>query len=106
MVKIMAVLVKLDYLSQEEFNAYWLKSHGPLVRDTLPGLRKYIINTRVKTNKKDWPYNGIAELYFDDVAGVKKAFASEAADKIREDEKKFLKDINWILTEENLIKEM
>lgn len=103
MIKIVATLIKVASFSQEEFSNYWLMSHGPLVRDTLPGLRKYVINTRIEIPNKQWDYDGIAELWFDDIASVKKAFASEAANKIREDERKFLKSINWIMTRENLI---
>lgn len=103
MVKIIATLIKLDGLSHQEFTDYWLNRHGQLVRNTLPGLRKYVINTRVNRPDREWPYDGVSELWFDDVYSIKKAFASKEFELIREDEKKFLKEVVWIMTEENLI---
>jgi len=103
MVKIIATLIKLDVMSHEEFTDYWLNRHGPLVRNTLPGLRKYVINTRVNRLNREWAYDGVSELWFDDVYSIKKAFASNQFEVIREDEKKFLKSVVWIMTEENFI---
>lgn len=93
-------------MSQREFTDYWLTSHGPLVRDILPGLRKYIINTRVDSSSREWAYNGVSELWFDDVYSIKKAFASKEFETILADERKFLKSVDWIMTEENNIMDM
>lgn len=40
-------------VTHDEFNHYWLTHDAPMVREMLPGLRKYVINTRVDSNNPD-----------------------------------------------------
>lgn len=105
MIKVIVVLKKLDSITQEEFNDHWLTIHAPLVSEVLPGLLKYVTNTRVESRNKNrvWDFDGVSELWFEDTESYKKAWQSEGADRIREDEKTFLKSTVWIMTEETLI---
>ena len=44
MYKVIALLRRKPGVTQEEFADYWKHVHAPLVRTTLPGLRKYVLN--------------------------------------------------------------
>ena len=44
MIKLVFCLRRLPHLSREEFQRYWLESHGPLVRQLAPalGVKRYV----------------------------------------------------------------
>jgi uncharacterized protein (TIGR02118 family) len=81
----------------EAFHKYWKESHGPLFsRQTEVKLhvRKY---SQAHTGPKApdgyavAPYDGIAEIWFDDMAGFLGVFASRTyAEVIKPDEEKFV----------------
>ncbi|HEX5938773.1 MAG TPA: EthD family reductase [Dehalococcoidia bacterium] len=52
---------------------YWLNTHAPIV-SKLPGLRKYTVCLAEPAAER--PFDGAAELYFDDIASANTAFAS------------------------------
>ena len=100
MVKIVAFVRKKDDLTQDAFRAYWQDHHAHLVA-ALPGLRKYVQNPALDMGgRREWPYDGVAELWFDDVDAVRAAFESEESARVREDEPNFTKVIDWFLATE------
>jgi len=62
-------------LSQSLFFDWWLGRHRALA-EQLPGLRQYIISLAADT--QEGPFDGMAELWFDDLAAADVAFASPA----------------------------
>jgi len=101
MVKIVAFVRKRDDLTQDAFRAYWQEHHAGVVAK-LPGLRKYVQNPALDMGgRRQWPYDGVAELWFDDVDAVRAAFKSEQSARVREDEPNFTKSVDWLLTTEH-----
>lgn len=98
MIKIVAMLRKKPELSREQFLAYWNGEHPEYVR-RLPGLRRYRQNPAI-SHHKDWPFDGMAELWFDSVKDVAIAYAGPEAEAVFRHEKDFLEDMQWILAEE------
>lgn len=107
MIKLTFCLRRRPDLSAEEFTRYWRDEHGPLVqaRAEALGIRKY---QQVHTlNEPDVhaalqrrnggapaPFDGIAEVWVDDVAafisGAGGEAAKQAARDLLEDERKFI----------------
>jgi uncharacterized protein (TIGR02118 family) len=69
-------------LLRPRFFAWWLGQHRGLA-EQLPGLRQYTISLAV--DAEDGPFDGIAELWFDDLAAADAAFASPAGQTARAD---------------------
>jgi uncharacterized protein (TIGR02118 family) len=100
MVKIVAFVRKRDDMTQDAFRAYWQDHHSKVVA-RLPGLRRYVQNPALDLGgRREWPYDGVAELWFDDVDAVRAAFKSEESTRVREDEPNFTQTIDWLLTTE------
>jgi uncharacterized protein (TIGR02118 family) len=89
MIKLVFCLRRRDDLSREEFQRYWLEQHGPLVRshaDVL-GIRRYVqvhsiddgISLAVAGPRNPpAPFDGVAELWFDDLEALAAAGSTEA----------------------------
>ena len=77
MYKVIALLRRKPGVTEEEFADYWKHVHAPLVRTTLPGLRKYVLNF-VEAGRGGEPpaYDGMVELHFDDRAAADRALSS------------------------------
>lgn len=74
-IKFIANLVKHPSMTEAEFVGYWRHTHVPLARG-LPGLRRYVISPVVGAPDGARPYDGVAELWFDDVESFRASFAS------------------------------
>jgi len=101
MIKVVAVIRRRADLDRDEFLRLWQREHPPLVLQ-LPGLRAYRQNPAI-AHRSAWPWDGCAELWFDDVAAVRDAFASPAADALRAHEEHFIGDIDWFLATETTV---
>ncbi len=92
-----AFLVRKDDLSHEEFVDHWQHNHTPIARE-ITGVVKY--DTIVPTDPDGQPFDGVAELYFNDIDDLYDALGSEGsrdyeavgemAEKAREDVDNFL----------------
>jgi uncharacterized protein (TIGR02118 family) len=92
----MGLLQKADELSSPDFRKYWREVHGPLAAK-LPGLRRYHQNHVVDRQQRaiEYPrgayeFDGIAELWFDDLPSMNEAFASEEGQKLSSDVPNFI----------------
>lgn len=87
MIKMVDLLVRKEGWSHDEFVEYWYKEHSPIAKE-LPGLRKYV--TSVPRDPSRTEYDGVLELYFDDVDALKAAFDSEVGRRTQEDAAAFI----------------
>jgi uncharacterized protein (TIGR02118 family) len=101
MVKVIALIKRKPGLSREEFLRHWHEAHPAFVRE-LPGLARYRQNHSLE-HRKEWPYDGAAELWVDTVADVAAAFRAPAAGALREHEDEFIGELVWFLAEEHEI---
>lgn len=121
MIKVTFALRRREDLSMEEFHAYWLERHAPLVRRHAQalGIRRYVQSHTVATvldgplraarSLDPEPFDGLAEIYFDSVQAVAGVLATEQGQVIGAelvaDEREFVdldRSLIWI-TEEDLI---
>lgn len=105
MIKLTFCFHRLPHMSREEFQSYWLDTHGPLVKKhahTL-NIRRYLqhhpmddpINDAIKKSRgTPEGFDGVAELWFDSVESMVEPNNSEAGRAamraIREDEVRFI----------------
>lgn len=101
MIKVVAVIRAREGLDREAFLHHWNVEHPAYVR-RLPGVRRYRQNPAIE-HRKDWPFSGMAELWFDSVADVKTAYAGPEAQELFEHEELFLESVQWFLAEEREI---
>lgn len=86
MVKMVVLLVRKDSLSYEQFRTYWEEEHAPLVEE-LPGVQRYV--TSHPTDPEKSAYDGVAEVYFEDIESLGAAFDTEAGDALLADAEEF-----------------
>ena len=96
MTKVIVALVRKDGMSREEFRAYWRDVHGA-IGARMPGVRKYVQN---HVTNDGVPFDGLAEMWFDSMEDMQKAFTSEAAQEAARDVPNFLASQQVILVEE------
>ncbi|MGH7966785.1 MAG: EthD domain-containing protein [Candidatus Binatia bacterium] len=100
MVKLVGCLRRKPNMDAAEFQRYWKEVHGPLVKSVpefFRYVRKYVQGHTLNDPVPGFPpqtspsFDGIAELWFDSVAELGKAFAEPRyLEIIRPDELKFL----------------
>jgi uncharacterized protein (TIGR02118 family) len=74
MYKHVALLVRQAGMSHEEFVTYWQENHTPIARE-IKGVTRYATVEPVDAAAAE--YDGIAELYFDDLDALYDALGSE-----------------------------
>ncbi len=105
MIKLVFCLRRLSHLSREEFQRYWLDSHGPLVRQLAPalGVKRYVqVHTVTSTFSEAMrrhrgapeDFDGVAELWWSSVDDFARAGATkegrDAGRRLLEDERRFI----------------
>ncbi len=106
MLKLMFCLHRLPHLSVEEFQDYWYNQHGPLVRSVADvlNIRRYVQSHTLADPRLGStadaracvvpPYDGVAELWFDDVESILASGRTQAGRAagllLLEDERKFI----------------
>lgn len=105
MIKFVMCCTRNPKMSREEFQDYWLNSHGPFFMKfaELHKAKKYVqshtldtpVNQSLIDSRGMQPeYDGVAEVYFDSVEAFMNAMSSEEGQKLGsallEDENKFI----------------
>lgn len=120
MIKLVYIVRKRDEIPFRDFSAYWLETHGPLVRGFAKAMRarKYVQSHTVApetggtlAQSRGMPpgFDGITEVWWDSVEDLNAGFATpegrEAGRVLTEDEARFidLKRSHIFLTEEHAI---
>ncbi|NHN40866.1 EthD family reductase [Halorubellus sp. JP-L1] len=88
MIKLVNMLVRADDLTHEEFVDYWYDEHVPLAKG-LPHAKKYA--TSVPTDPDRSEYDGVVELYFEDMGDLQAAFESDVGEAVQADLAEFAK---------------
>jgi uncharacterized protein (TIGR02118 family) len=90
MIKMMFLVHRRSDLDSEAFRKYWRETHSRFARN-IPGLRKYIQHHALPNlDGSPPPYDGIAELWWDDQEAMENAFASLEGQAVLADLKNFL----------------
>lgn len=105
MIKLSFCLRRKPDLTREEFQRYWLETHGPLVRKHAPALRirRYVqlhsaddeLNAALRASRGGpEPYDGVAELWWDEredlTAALQSPEGQAAGRELLEDERRFI----------------
>lgn len=76
-------------MSAEDFHKYWRDVHAPIVL-RLPGVTRYVQNRPVAIPGREPPYDGVAEVWFEDLETLRSAHNSEAWQDVIADETNFM----------------
>lgn len=87
MIKLVELLVRREGLTHAEFADYWLNEHSAIA-ERLPGVKKY--TTSLPTDPERSEYDGVLELYFEDMDTLRAVFDSEAGAETLADAEEFL----------------
>jgi uncharacterized protein (TIGR02118 family) len=97
LIKLTAFLTRKPGLNQEQFSAYWRDKHAPLVKSLAPFnslVRRYVQQhpaEGVPTRLPLAPYDGIAEIWFDNLSDTFKLIGNEDfLSVVTKDEENFL----------------
>jgi uncharacterized protein (TIGR02118 family) len=71
-----AFLVRQEGMTHEEFVDHWQTNHTPIARE-IEGVVKY--NQVIPTDPENAEFDGVAELYFDDIEKLYRALGSEGS---------------------------
>lgn len=100
MIKLLVFLKRKKGMSSEDFHKYWTTRHAEIVTavpDFMKYVKRYVQSHNVDNALLDFPggghngFDGMVELWFDDVAAMKAAFETPGyIGTIRPDEPNFL----------------
>jgi len=106
MIKLVYCITKKAGLTDEEFFRYWKSVHGP-IGARIPRLRKLVQSHRLTLpgDKNRPDYDGMAELWFDDVDALLAARQSPEWRASTEDEANFIDQskVAYFVSEEQII---
>jgi len=105
MIKLVYCITKKPGLTYEEFFRYWKHVHGPIGAQ-IPGLRKLVQSHRLAIPGDRSPdYDGVAELWFDDVTAFLAARQSRQWKASSEDEANFIDHsrVAYLVSREHVI---
>lgn len=122
MLRISYLMRRLPHLTLEEFRSYWSEKHpqaAPEDAFSTLGVKRYVQVLPLKTDSRDLvigprtglvePFDGIAELWVEDIAALERDWSTEKAKEyieiFFEDEQNF---IDWtrstiLLSKENIV---
>lgn len=108
MIKVVSLLTRKDGISHEEFVRHWYEIHAPLAM-AVPGIRRYVQSHITETRSRpdipdtDVDVDGIAELWYDDLASFEKAAATPEMKRLTDDGALFIGRIKTYVIEERQI---
>ena len=91
MVKLVYCFARNPDLTLEEFASYWRDVHGPIAA-RIPGIRRLVQSVAVHDSKDAFPpsFDGMAELWFDDLEALVRARSSPEWQASTADEEHFI----------------
>jgi uncharacterized protein (TIGR02118 family) len=108
MVKLVYCITKKANLTDDEFFRYWEHVHGP-IGARIPGVRRMVQSHRVTVpgDKYRPDYDGMVELWFDDLEALLAARQSAEWQAASDDEAEFIDHtrIAYFVTDEHVIVE-
>jgi uncharacterized protein (TIGR02118 family) len=108
MIKVVYCISKKANLTDEEFFHYWKHVHGP-IGARIPRLRKLVQSHRVSVpgDRRQADYDGMAELWFDDMDALLAARQSPEWNASTEDEANFIDHdrVTYFVSEEHIVLE-
>jgi uncharacterized protein (TIGR02118 family) len=106
MVKALSYFKRKPGMPVDDFQGYWRERH-PAVVTRLPGVRRYVqSHTLAQAYGKGEPaWDGIAEVWFDDTAAMRRLAGSAEYEAVRADEARFIDQatMDLLVTEERVI---
>jgi len=105
MIKSLSLLTRKPSMTVEQFRKVWLEEHAPMVH-AVPGVRRYVLSfplaepTRPDVPTSDVKCDAIAELWYDDLASLKKVAASAEMKKVTDNGGRYLGSIKTFVMEE------
>jgi uncharacterized protein (TIGR02118 family) len=104
MIKLVYYITKKPTMTDEAFFDYWKNIHGPIGR-RIPGLRRLVQSHRVHVpgDVRAADFDGMAELWFDDMAALLAARKSPEWRASGEDERNFIDEgkVAYFISEEH-----
>ncbi len=105
MTKVHIWVKKKPDMSVEEFRDHWLNVHAPIARDGYEHLKGYVVNLVTRAPEgQALPYDGVAELSWDDRDGFKADMKSEAAARGTKDLEGFADSSGLLFIEQHVVK--
>ena len=93
MIKLIEIMKRKEGLSLEAFTRHWEETHGPLIKRTVPHMRRYVKNHAFRLpGGGEPPIDGVVEIWYDDFESWRASadwLLGETAREFREREKKF-----------------
>ena len=106
MIKLVYCITKKPGMTDEEFFHYWQHVHGP-IGARIPGVRRLVQSHRIHVpgDARAADFDGVAELWFDDLEALLAARRSPEWRTSGEDEKNFIdhSKVAYFISEEHLI---
>ena len=106
MIKLVYCITRKASLTDKEFFHYWLEIHGP-IGARIPGLRKLVQSHRLTVAGDNHPpdFDGVAELWFDDLQSLRAARQSAEWKISTQDEANFIDHtkVAYLITEEHIV---
>jgi uncharacterized protein (TIGR02118 family) len=108
MIKVVGLLTRKAGTTHEDFVRHWYDIHGPLAH-AVPGIRRYvqshILDTRTRPDipETNVEVDGIAELWYDDLASLQRAAATPEMKRLTDDGALFIGQIKTYIVEERQI---
>jgi uncharacterized protein (TIGR02118 family) len=108
MIKLVYCITKKAGLTDQEFFHYWKNIHGP-IGARIPRLRRLVQSHRltVPGDKYQGDYDGMAELWFDDMEALLAARQSPQWEAASQDEVNFIdhQKVAYFVSEEHIIRD-
>jgi uncharacterized protein (TIGR02118 family) len=106
MIKLVYCITKKPGMADEEFFHYWKNIHGP-IGARVPGLQKLMQSRRLNVpgDSRAPDFDGVAELWFDDMAALLAARQTPEWRASSEDEANFIdhRKVAYFVSEEHAI---
>jgi uncharacterized protein (TIGR02118 family) len=108
MIKVVGLLSRKEGTTHERFVRHWFDVHAPLAH-AVPGIRRYVqshitgTRTRPDVAETDVEIDGIAELWYDDLASFERAAKTPEMKALTDDGALFIGQIKTYVVEERQI---